>query len=249
MPRCFGRGGIIFVIVLAFPTLLFVALSRGPSLAADSGNAVVNQAPSSSVGHGQESVDTELPHELPTPDEAQQKKSLTQKAKEVVADLVTGTRHSVYDFKTKFLDGKDVSLSDFKNKVAIVVNVASNCGYTDVHYRELEILYQKYKDRGFTVLAFPSNEFGNQEPGTPAEIEKFARETKHANFPLFEKVHVNGKEALPLFAFLKDKFGIKEIPWNFQKFLIDRAGHPVHQYPSQIDPLAMENDIKQLLAT
>ena len=99
----------IFVIILAFPTLLFVALSRGPSLAADSGNAVVNEAPPSAVGHGQESADIELPHELPTPDEAQQKKTLTEKAKEVVADLVTGTRHSVYDFKTKLLDGKDAT--------------------------------------------------------------------------------------------------------------------------------------------
>lgn len=234
----------MFITVLAFPTLLFVALSRSPSLAADSGNAVAGQAPSL-LGRGSNSADIELPHELPTPDDdAHHKKTLNQ-----IADLVTGARHTVYEFKTKSLaDGKDVSLSEFKNNVAIVVNVASNCGYTDVHYRELEALYKKYKDRGFTVLAFPSNDFGNQEPGTPAEIVKFARETKHASFPLLEKVHVNGKESHALFAFLKDKFGMKEIPWNFQKFLIDRNGHPVHQYPSQIDPMALENDILKLLA-
>lgn len=197
------------ITLLAFPTLLFVTLSRSPALATESEAALASPAdvivrpPSASDTGG-----IELPHEAPTPDDMG-KKTLTEKATSAVADLVSGTRHSVYEFSAKSLDGKNVLLSDFKNQVAIVVNVASQCGYTDIHYRELEQLYKKYKDRGFTVLAFPSNQFGNQEPGTPAEIEKFARDTKHATFPLFEKVHVNGKDANALFVFLKNKFGIK----------------------------------------
>lgn len=233
-------------ILLAFPTLLVLTLSRSPALGPESDQAAVDSAGPLLAPKGLESISgVELPHELPTPD--QKTKTLTEKATSAVADLVTGTRHSVYEFKSKTIDGRNVALKDFANNVAIVVNVASTCSYTDVHYRELEQLYKKYKARGFTVLAFPSNQFGNQEPGTPAEIKKFARETKHATFPIFEKVLVNGKDANPIFLFLKDKFGIKEIPWNFQKFLIDRNGQPVHQYPSQIDPMGMENDIVKLL--
>ena len=240
----------MFAVLLAFPTLLFVTLSRSPSLGTD-GDSAITDPTGPLLAHPAVTVDSsgiEMPHELPTPDDTVAKKSLTEKATSAVADLVSGARHSVYDFKVKSLDGTDVALSDFRKKVAIVVNVASNCGYTDVHYRELEHLYQKYKDKGFTVLAFPSNQLGNQEPGTPEEIEKFARSVKHATFPLFQKILVNGKDANPLFAFLKDKFGIKEIPWNFQKFLVDKNGHPVHQYPSQIDPMALESDIIKLLA-
>jgi len=241
----------MFAVLLAFPTLLFVTLSRSPSLAADSDAVVAGPADHGRMlAHAGGAAGVEMPHELPTPDDsASGKKSLTEKATSAVADLVSGTHHSIYEFKVKSIEGKEVPLSDFSKNVAIVVNVASQCGYTDVHYRELEQLYKKYKDRGFTVLAFPCNQFGNQEPGTPAEIEKFARETKHATFPLFEKVNVNGKDANPLFVFLKDKFGIKEIPWNFQKFLIDREGHPVHQYPSQMDPMTLEADIVKLLQT
>jgi len=237
----------MFITLLAFPTLLFVTLSRSPTaLAADSevSSSIVPIA--GGPPGAADSAGIEMPHEAPTPDYTG-KKTLTEKATSAVADMVSGTHHSVYEFKTKSLRGKEVALSDYKKKVAIVVNVASECGYTDVHYRELEQLYKKYKDQGFTVLAFPSNQFGNQEPGTPAEIEKFARDTKHATFPLLEKVEVNGKDANPLFVFLKHKFGIKEIPWNFQKFLIDHDGFPVHQYPSQIDPMAMEHDIQALL--
>ena len=238
----------MFAVLLAFPTLLFVTLSRSPSLAEDTDSVIPDPGGKSRMlAHAVGAEMGELPHEQPTPDVSAAKKSLTEKATSAVADLVSGTHHSIYEFKVKSLDGKDVALSDFNKNVAIVVNVASQCGYTDVHYRELEQLYKKYKDRGFTVLAFPCNQFGNQEPGTPAEIEKFARQTKHATFPLFEKVKVNGKDANPLFVFLKDKFGIKEIPWNFQKFLINREGHPVHQYPSQMDPMTMEADIVKLL--
>ena len=144
-----------------------------------------------------------------------------------------------------------MALSDFNKNVAIVVNVASQCGYTDVHYRELEQLYKKYKDRGFTVLAFPCNQFGNQEPGTPAEIEKFARQTKHATFPLFEKVNVNGKDAHPIYQFLKSHSngllggGIK---WNFTKFLIAPDGKSIKRYAPSTAPEDIRSDIKSLIS-
>jgi glutathione peroxidase len=166
----------------------------------------------------------------------------------VVDHLVSGTRHSAYEFEMTLIDGSKAPLSAYQGQVSLIVNVASKCSYTDVHYRQLEHLYNKYKDQGFTVLAFPSNDFGNQEPGSPQEIEQFVRKTKGATFPLFGKVAVNGKDADPFFEFLKDKFGIKAIPWNFQKFLVDRDGQPVRQYPSQIEPLSLEADIKQLIA-
>lgn len=256
-PKCFGRLGVMAAILLAFPSLIFLTLSRNPAypdndkvVSEPNGNGPLQAHPLAHPEGDAGLPGIVLPHEQPTPEKTGGTKTLTEKATSVVAELVTGgTPHSVYEFKSKSIDGKGLSLSNFKGSVAVVVNVASKCGFTDVHYRELEQLYKKYKDRGFTVLAFPSNQFGQQEPGTPAEIKKFASETKGASFPLFEKIDVNGEDADPLFVFLKGKFGMKEVPWNFQKFLIDRSGQPYHQYPPQIDPMALEADIVKLLAT
>ena len=264
--RGIGRIGIVLVTMLAFPTLLFVALSHGAadiaevsSNGAATGAAGATGAFADGEGEGGAlatkraatpdagSAAVEMPHELPTPDLGAGKTTLVEKVTAIVDDKLSGARHSVFEFSAKSLDGKTIPLSSFKSQVMLLVNVASKCGYTDVHYREMEQLYKKYKSHGFTVLAFPSNEFGNQEPGSSAEIEAFVRQTKKASFPLFEKVQVNGKGAHPLFVFLKDKFGIREIPWNFQKFLVDREGHAVHQYPPQVDPMALEGDLIKLL--
>ncbi|KAJ1477386.1 glutathione peroxidase [Baffinella frigidus] len=161
--------------------------------------------------------------------------------------LLAAFQHSVFDFKVLDVAGNEVSLADYAGSVTLIVNVASKCDLTGVNYRELQRLHRQFGPRGFAVLAFPSNQFGGMEPGTDDEIEKFARDKYHATFPLFAKVDVNGKGAHPLFTFLKNAFGIKEIPWNFQKFLCDRTGRPVLQFPSQIDPLAFVKDIEALL--
>ncbi|EEY63015.1 glutathione peroxidase, putative [Phytophthora infestans T30-4] len=133
--------------------------------------------------------------------------------------------------------------------VILVVNVASDCGYTDKNYRELQELYEKYHDEGFMVLGFPCNQFGGQEPGTAEDILKFAQEKYHVTFPLFNKVDVNGENAHPLFNFLKKKldgFITNDIKWNFTKFLI--VNHePSKRYGTSTSPLEIESDIVQAL--
>lgn len=168
----------------------------------------------------------ELPHD-PT---EHKESSLSIQAQEAFGDLVAAVPSSIFDFTSRLLDkGEVVPLADFKGKVSLVVNVASQCGFTDVNYKELEILYEKYREKGFVVLAFPCNQFGQQEPGTPSEISAIAHQKYHATFPIFEKVDVNGKNSHPLFQFLRGQFGMKQIPWNFQKFVVDQNGLPVHQ--------------------
>mmetsp|Transcript_14112 Transcript_14112/g.33326 ORF Transcript_14112/g.33326 Transcript_14112/m.33326 type:complete len:115 (-) Transcript_14112:57-401(-) len=111
----------------------------------------------------------------------------------------------------------------------------------------MQHLYEKYRDQGFEVLAFPCNQFGHQEPGTEAQIKATVRGTYRATFPLFRKILVNGPKAEPLFSFLKESFGMHEIPWNFQKFLVGRDGKPKKQLPPQANPMSFEKDIKRLL--
>ncbi|EKX49726.1 hypothetical protein GUITHDRAFT_85675 [Guillardia theta CCMP2712] len=243
--RCTGRGGVILVVLLAFPTLVFVAFmqspyeeDRKPSPSPQGGIAL-----SKIQKYNEESQKLTLPHK---PYQIA-RQSFTEKAADAVAGLVTGKPHSIYDFKARSIDGEEVSLSKYSGKVVIIVNLASNCGYTDVNYRELQTLYSKYQKQGLTVLGFPCNQFGGQEPGSDEEIKKFAESKYHVSFPLFSKVEVNGKYAHPLFSYLKDTFGMKSIPWNFQKFVVDRNGQPVLQYPSQIDPMAMEGEILKLI--
>lgn len=155
---------------------------------------------------------------------------------------------SLYDFKVTSIDGKEVSMSQFKDKVLLIVNTASQCGFTP-QYLDFVDLYGKYKSQGFEVLAFPCNQFGGQEPGSNSEIKSFASK-KGATFPIFAKSDVNGPNALPLFKFLKDKQGgllTSDIKWNFTKFLVDKNGNVVKRYASTATGAEIEKDIKALL--
>ena len=148
------------------------------------------------------------------------------------------------------IDKKPVKLSDFKGKVLLIVNVASKCGFTP-QYEGLEKLYRKYKGKGFEILAFPCNQFANQEPGTNEEIKNFCTTKYNVTFRLFDKIDVNGPNTHPLYAFLKEAkpglMGTKDIKWNFTKFLIDREGNVVERYATQTTPESIEKDIEKLL--
>ncbi|RFU65466.1 glutathione peroxidase [Peribacillus glennii] len=157
---------------------------------------------------------------------------------------------SVYDFEAKKIDGEVVSLNVFKGDVLLIVNTASKCGFTP-QYDDLQSLYQKYKDKGLTVLGFPCNQFLGQEPGDELEIDSFCRLNYGVTFPMFAKVDVKGKEAHPLFEYLTENapgvMGSKAIKWNFTKFLVDKEGNVVRRYAPQTKPFEIENDIKELL--
>lgn len=146
---------------------------------------------------------------------------------------------SIYNFSVKDIDGKEIQLSDYRGKVLLIVNVASRCGFTK-QYNGLEEIYRKYKERGFEVLAFPCNDFGNQEPGTNEEIKEFCSSKFDVSFQLFDKVKVLGSDKEPLYAFLTDNpvTGKSDIGWNFEKFLIDREGNIVKRFKSNVDPLS-----------
>lgn len=157
---------------------------------------------------------------------------------------------SVHDFTVKTADGKDVSLSEFAGKVLLIVNTASKCGNTP-QYEGLEKLHQEYKDRGFSVLGFPSNQFKNQEPGTDAEIQEFCKLNYGVTFPVFAKIDVNGKTAHPLYKFLtSDHAAIKANPidWNFAKFLIGPEGQVLERYAANITPNLVASDIDHAFA-
>ncbi|GKV22090.1 hypothetical protein SLE2022_073330 [Rubroshorea leprosula] len=160
------------------------------------------------------------------------------------------TSKSIYDFNVKDIRGNDAGLSEYRGKVLLIVNVASKCGLTNSNYKELNVLYEKYKNKGFEILAFPCNQFGGQEPGNNEEIQEVACSRFKAEFPIFDKVEVNGKEAAPLYKFLKSqKGGIfgDAIKWNFTKFLVDKAGKVVERYAPTTSPLKIEKDIQNLL--
>ncbi|KAF8027507.1 hypothetical protein BT93_E0414 [Corymbia citriodora subsp. variegata] len=160
------------------------------------------------------------------------------------------SKGSIYDFTVKDGRGNDVDLSTYKGKVLLIVNVASQCGLTNSNYTELSQIYEKYKNEGLEILAFPCNQFGAQEPGTNEEIVQFACTRFKAEYPIFNKVDVNGENAAPLYKFLKSSkgglFG-DNIKWNFSKFLIDKEGNVVDRYAPTTSPLSMEKDIKKLL--
>ena len=156
---------------------------------------------------------------------------------------------NIYDFTVKDARGNDVSLSEFKGKVMLVVNTATGCGFTP-QYEGLENLYKKYKDQGFVVLDFPCNQFGNQAPGTEEQIQEFCTLKYDTTFPLFKKVKVNGNDESPLFTWLKkEKGGLfgSRIKWNFTKFLIDREGKVVARFAPTTPPSKIEEHIKELL--
>jgi len=143
-----------------------------------------------------------------------------------------------------------VDLSVYKGKVLLIVNVASQCGLTTSNYNELNEVYTKYKDQGLEILAFPCNQFGAQEPGDNTQIAEMACTRFKAEFPIFDKVEVNGNNATPLYKFLKSSkgglFG-EGIKWNFTKFLVDKDGNVVERYSPTTSPLSIEKDVKKLL--
>lgn len=154
-----------------------------------------------------------------------------------------------YDYKVKSISGEEVSMSEYKGKVVLIVNTASKCGFTK-QYEGLEELYEKYKDQGFVILGFPCNQFGSQEPDGNEEIKNFCTSTFSVTFPMMSKIDVNGDDADPLYKFLKkEKGGIlgDEIKWNFTKFLIDREGNVVDRFASQKTPKALEKEVEKLL--
>lgn len=156
----------------------------------------------------------------------------------------------LFDFSANNIKGEPVKLDQYKGKVLLVVNVASNCGYTP-QYKGLEEVYKKYHSKGFEVLAFPCNQFGAQEPGSSDEIASFCDLHYKTSFPLFEKIDVNGDKAHPLYKYLKNKkkgiLGTELIKWNFTKFLIDKNGEVVERYPPQALPEGLSGDIEKLL--
>jgi glutathione peroxidase len=155
---------------------------------------------------------------------------------------------SVYDYQAKNINGEEVNLSDYKGKVLLIVNTASECGFTP-QYAGLEELYKKYQDK-FEVLAFPCNQFGGQEPGDESKIKEFCDLRFNITFPLFSKIDVNGENTHPLFNYLKSQapglMGSKKIKWNFTKFLIDKNGNVVSRFAPTAKPESLEDDIKKL---
>ncbi len=155
-----------------------------------------------------------------------------------------------YDLKATSLQGKEISMEDYRGKVVLVVNTASKCGFTP-QYEGLQKLYETYKDQGLEILGFPCNQFGKQEPGTADEIGEFCRINYGVTFQMFEKIDVNGDDTHPVYVFLKDqlpgKLG-KKIKWNFTKFLIDRDGRPHKRYSSSTKPEKLVREIEALLA-
>ena len=141
---------------------------------------------------------------------------------------------SVHEFSLPSIDGSPAPLSAYKGKVALIVNVASQCGYTP-QYAGLEKLYEKYKDKGFVVLGFPANNFGAQEPGTNEEIKTFCTRNYNVTFPMYSKISVKGSDKAPLYKFLTDSAG-GEVKWNFTKFLVDGNGQVISRFESAVEP-------------
>lgn len=171
-----------------------------------------------------------------------------------------GTASKVHDFKMRMIDGSEKSLSDYKGKVLLIVNVASKCGLTP-QYDALEKIYKQYKAQGFEVLGFPANEFAGQEPGSNAEIQQFCRSTYGVDFPMFEKIVVKGQKIHPLYSFLIHKqphvggaaggTDPSEVSWNFEKFLVNKNGDVVARFSPKTVPddasviQAIESELKK----
>ena len=156
---------------------------------------------------------------------------------------------SIYDFEVKQPDGKEKNLSDYKGKVLLIVNTASQCGFTP-QFEGLQKLYEKYSPKGFTVLGFPCNQFANQDPGTDEEILSFCSLNYGVTFPVFSKIEVNGTNEHPLYKFLKSKasgFFSKRIKWNFTKFLVDKNGKVIKRFNPATKPEQLEKYIEELL--
>lgn len=157
---------------------------------------------------------------------------------------------TLYDIDVATIDGRTQPLADYRGRTLLIVNVASQCGFTP-QYTGLEALYREFKDRGFAVLGFPCNQFGGQEPDSEPAIQSFCSTRYDVTFPLFAKVEVNGAGAHPLFSLLKRAakgvLGTEAIKWNFTKFLVDRNGHVVRRYAPRDTPEVIRDDIVKLL--
>jgi glutathione peroxidase len=158
---------------------------------------------------------------------------------------------TVYDFEALSIEGKPAHLSTQRGKVMLIVNTASECGFTP-QFAGLEQLWQDYRERGFLVLGFPSNEFGGQDPGSDVEIGAFCQRNYGVDFPMFSKVEVNGAQAHPLWQWLKAQapglLGSQVVKWNFTKFLVDRKGQVIKRYAPTVTPQSLRADIEAALA-
>lgn len=159
---------------------------------------------------------------------------------------------NIYDFEVRTIDGRDISMTEFRDHVLLIVNVASRCGFTP-QYAGLEALYRRHKDRGLRVLGFPCDQFGHQEPGEEAEIRRFCSTTYDVTFPMFAKIEVNGDNAHPLYRFLrsarKGMLGTGAIKWNFTKFLVGRDGTVLQRYAPTDTPERIGKDLLPLIGT
>jgi glutathione peroxidase len=163
--------------------------------------------------------------------------------------LFAGDKMSIYDIEVKDIDGKNVELSKYKNRVMLIVNVASKCGYTG-QYEGLQKLHEKYAKDGLSVLGFPCNQFLSQEPGTEEEIKNFCMSSFGVEFDMYSKIDVNGENTHPLYLYLKEEAGgfvTDGIKWNFTKFLVDKNGKVVERYAPSVTPEQIDKDIKKLL--
>lgn len=172
--------------------------------------------------------------------------SLDVLAQSNVGKPINTEKQMIYNFTVEDSKGQAVSLSDYKGKTLLIVNVASKCGYTK-QYAPLEAMYQRLKEKGFVILGFPCNQFAGQEPGTNEEIQAFCQLNYGVQFPVFAKLNVNGNDAHPLYTYLKAETGGDRIKWNFNKFLIDKAGNVIRRYASGDDLEALEQDIIKIL--
>merc|ERR1711941_77758 len=160
------------------------------------------------------------------------------------------TAKSLHELTAEDNQGHTVGFSQLKGKVVLIVNVASKCGFTP-QYKELQALYEKYKDQGLEIVGFPCNQFGSQEPGSDAEIQEFCQKNYGVSFPIMKKIHVNGDDVHPVYAFLKNSksglLGLTRIKWNFEKFLVDKEGVVEERYSSLTKPESLEPTIEKLL--
>lgn len=176
--------------------------------------------------------------------------SVLAQAKQEGTILMAAQTPMVYDFTLSDIDGKPVSLSQFRGKALLLVNTASFCGNTP-QYTDLEKMYEQYREKGFEILAFPANNFGQQEPGTNAEIKDFCHTKYSLSFPLFSKISVKGDDKHPLYRYLTEQSPFPgEVEWNFQKYLIDRSGKVVARYHHRTKPSAPDlvQDVERVLA-
>jgi glutathione peroxidase len=171
-------------------------------------------------------------------------------AKQEGTMLMAAQTPMIYDFTLNDIDGKPVPLSQFRGKVLLLVNTASFCGNTP-QYTDLEKMYEQYREKGFEILAFPANNFGQQEPGTNEEIKNFCYTKYSLSFPLFSKISVKGDDKHPLYRYLTEQSPVPgEVEWNFQKYLVDRSGKVVARYHHRTKPLSPDivQDVERVLA-